>query len=181
LAIISSEQNFSNKKLIAAVLIPIILFSGYAPVLMEYLNKLNQSSNDGDPGNGFYDPNLPYYLYENNVENTEYNFNAEGECFILAEIEDIDFTWFLLDSQNYSVSYGLNIIPVEFANPFESHQILINTSNLEYFKSLTVEPLILAENTLETFLNQNTTINFQAGGPISILVRPTFAYNWLYV
>ena len=181
MAIISIDLNFKNKKLIAAVLIPIILFSGYAPVLMQYLNKLNQSNNDNDPENGFYDPNLAYYLYENNVENTEYNFNAEGECFVLVEIEDIDFTWFVLDDQNYSVSYGLNIIPVEFANPDESHQILINTSNLEYFKSLTVEPLILAENTLETSLNQNATINFQAGGPISILVRPTFAYNWLYV
>ncbi len=150
--------------------VPIILFSGYAPVLMEYLNKLNQSNNDNDPENGFYDPNLAYYLYENNVENSEYNFNAEGECFILAEIEGIDFTWFVLDDQNYSVSYGLNIIPVEFANPDESHQILIDLPNLEYFRSLTVEPLILAENTLVTSLNKNTTINFQAGGPISILV-----------
>lgn len=173
------EQKFKNKKLIAAVLIPIILFSGYAPFLLEYLNKLNQSNND--IGDGFYDPNLAYYLYENNVENSEYNFNAEGECFVLVEIEDIDFTWFVLDNQIYNVSYGLNIIPVEFANPFESHQIFIQPSNLDYFKSLIVEPLILAENTLETSLNQNTTINFQAGGPISILVQPTFAYNWLYV
>ena len=173
------EQKFKNKKLIAAVLIPIILFSGYAPFLMEYLNKLNQSNND--IGDGFYDSNLAYYLYENNVENSEYNFNAEGECFVLVEIEDIDFIWFVLDNQIYNVSYGLNIIPVEFINPFESHQIFIQPSNLDYFKSLIVEPLILAENTLETSLNQNTTINFQAGGPISILVQPTFAYNWLYV
>ena len=79
------------------------------------------------------------------------------------------------------MSYGLNIIPTEFANPLESHQILIDPFNLEYFKSLTVEPLILAESTLQTTLNEDKVINFQAGGPISILVRPTFAYNWLYV
>jgi len=164
LAIISTiEQNFKNKKLIAAVLIPIIIFSGYAPLLIAYINNLNSSSNNGAPGNGSFDPTLDYYLYLNNVESTEYNFNAEGECFILAEIEDIDFTWFLLDDQNYSVSYGLNIIPIEFANPLESHQILIDPFNIEYFKSLTVEPLILAESTLETSLNDETEINFQAG------------------
>ena len=39
----------------------------------------------------------------------------------------------------------------------------------------------MTEGTLETTLDQETEINFQTGGPISILTRPTFAYNWLYV
>ncbi|MFX1442485.1 MAG: hypothetical protein ACFFHV_03635, partial [Promethearchaeota archaeon] len=169
--------NFNKKQKIAFTLISIILFSGYAPLLADYLNRFNQPNDDME--NGF-DPNLAYYLYENNVV-SKYKFNAEGECFIIVEIEDINFTYFILDGQIYYVSYGLNIIPINFANPNESHKILIDPSTLEYFKSLTVEPLFLATGTLETSRDLDSVINFQAGGPISILIRPTFAYNWLYV
>ena len=167
-----------KKKLITLILTSVILFSGYAPFLAEYLNRFNQPNNDIEDG---FDPNLDYYLYENNVVSTKYKFNAEGECFVLVEIENIDFTWFVLDGLIYNVSYGLNIIPVNFADPYESHKIVIYPSNLDYFKSLTVEPLILAGGTLETSLDQNTEIDFRAGGMISILTRPSFLYNWLYV
>ena len=175
------EKKFKNKKLIAGVLISIILVSSYAPFIADYINKLNLINNENEITDGIYDPNLAYYLYENNVSKSEYSFNAEEECFILVEIKDIDFTWFVLDGYIYNVSYGLNIIPVDFENPLEPHQILINSSNLDYFKSITVEPLFLAEGTLETLLCQDKEVNIQAGGPISILVRPTFAYNWLYI
>ena len=167
------EKIIQNKKVIALVLTSIILFSSYAPFLAEYLNRFNQ------PNSNIGDPNLADYLYEHNVDKTTYNFKAVGECFVVVEIEDINFTEFILDNQLYTVSYGLNIIPVDFSNP--THELYIQFSDLQYFKSLTVEPLILAAGTLETSKTQDKVINFQAGGPISILVRPTFAYNWLYV
>ncbi len=116
------------------------------------------------------------------MTNADYTFDAKGECFIIVEIEGIDFTWFALDGEKiYEVSYGLNIFPIKFGESYESHQIIMDISNLEFFKSFTVEPLIIAEGILNTRLDQDSEIEFQAGGMISILVRPTFAYNWLYV
>ncbi|MFX0188828.1 MAG: hypothetical protein ACFE8A_13970, partial [Candidatus Hodarchaeota archaeon] len=168
------SRSGSSKKLIAVAIISIILLPISIPILSEFFN-LNDIERDKNINSA---QSFDNFLYVNDVDSTEYYFNAKGECYILVEIEDIDFTNFTLDGQIIDVSFGLNILPIKFSDSFTPHQITLNP---EYFKSLTIEPLFLAEGTLETTLDQETEINFQAGGPISILTRPTFAYNWLYV
>jgi hypothetical protein len=169
------KKIIQNKKFIALILTFIILFSGYAPFLAQYLNTSNTSETESK------NQLNPSFLYLNNVTNTDYTFDAKGECFIIVEIEGIDFTWFALDGEIYNVSYGLNIFPIKFGESYDSHQIIMDISNLEFFKSFTVEPLIIAEGILNTRLDQDSIINFQAGGMISVLTRPSFLYNWLYI
>ena len=169
------KKIIENKKVIALILTSIILFSGYAPFLAQYLNTSNTSETESK------NQANPSFLYLNNVTKADYTFDAKGECFIIVEIEGIDFTYFALDGDVYEVSYGLNIFPIKFGDSFESHQIIMDTSNLECFKSFTVEPLTITEGILNTRLDQDSIINFQAGGMISVLTRPSFLYNWLYV
>ncbi|NVM34618.1 MAG: hypothetical protein HWN81_03420 [Candidatus Lokiarchaeota archaeon] len=162
-------------KLTAVAVISILLLSGYTPFLDSVINDLNSNPKQ----NNIIDIDN---LYLDEVTETLYLFSAQGACYLLVEIEGTDFTYFMLDEEIYVVSYGLNIFPIEFSTDlFKIYRIKIDPSNLQYFKSITVEPLFIAEDEIEVNLNQDTEISFKAGGPISILTRPTFAYNWLYV
>jgi len=162
-------------KLTALAFISIILLSGYTPLLSNHINKLNLNPKQSiSLGN--------QYLYLDDVTQTPYDFRAQGACYILVEIEGTDFTYFMLDEEIYEVSYGFNIFPVKFSNnPYKTYTIEIALENRQYFKSLTVEPLFIAEDEIEVNLIQDTAINFQVGGPISILTRINFSYNWLRV
>ena len=162
-------------KLTALAVISIILLSGFTPFLSKSLYALRSNEVGGIADEG------EEYLYLSEVSETSYEFHPKGACYIIVDIVGIDMTHFTLDSQIYEVSYGLNIIPIDFSNQIESHAINIEQENLQYFKSLTVEPLFLAEDEIEVTLDQNTKINFEAAGPISILTRINFLYNWLYV
>ena len=129
------------------------------------------------------------YLFLDEFTATEYYFSAQGEYYIIAEIEGTDFTYFTLDNQIYEVSYGYNIFSLKTSDflLWQNSVIRIDPSNLQHFKTLTVEPLFLSEGEVETYLDddieisENVEVNFQAGGPISILFRINFPYNWLRV
>ena len=160
-------------KLTASAILCILLLSGFTPFLNSIVNKLNSNPNPN--------PSLtPKYLHLDEVSKTSYEFYAQGACYILVEIEGIDFTYFTLDEDFYEVSYGLNIFSVEFSNnPYKTYTIEI--PDYQYFKTITVEPLVIAEGEIDVNLIQDTAVNFQAGGPISILTRINFSYNWLRV
>ena len=162
-------------KLTAVVFISIILFSGYSPFISNYINELNLNPKQSI--------SLPdQYLYLEEVNETSYDFRAQGPCYVIVEIEDIDSTHFMLDGENYEVTYGFNMFPIQFSNnPYKIYTIDIDPQDLPYFKTITVEPLFIAEGEIDVNLNQNTTLNFQASGPISILTRINFSYNWLRV
>ena len=40
----------------------------------------------------WYDPDLADYLYEDNVSQTNYSFNAMNESYIMCEIQNTDYT-----------------------------------------------------------------------------------------
>ncbi|MFX1297614.1 MAG: hypothetical protein ACFFD2_22545, partial [Promethearchaeota archaeon] len=71
-------------------------------------------------------------------------------------------------------------IPITFSESLEIHNITLESN---YFQSLTIEPLFLAEGEVEVniYEEKNETISFDAGGLISILLKPNFSYNLLYV
>ena len=162
-------------KFTALALISIIILSSFTPILSETLyNEISKES-------GISPVATEEYLYLNEVTDTDYYFFPKGACYAIVDIVGIDITHFKIDNQIYDVSYGINIIPIEFSNQIKLHTINIEQVNLQYFKSLTVEPLFLAEDEIMVTLDQNTEINFKAAGPISILTRINFLYNWLYV
>ena len=161
-----------NMKLSSVTIICILFLSGYTP----FLNNLFSSNPIKNIGLS------NQYLYLEEVTQTSYDFHAQGPGYVLVEIEDIDFASFMLDDELFNVSYGLNIFPIEFSNtPDKVYTIELDPFYLQYFKTITVEPLFIAENTIEVNLDQNTTVSFQASGPISILSRINFSYNWLRV
>jgi hypothetical protein len=170
------KKNRLKISLSAVTLILIILFSGYAPFLDNSFSDLNSQPKE----NLFISEK---YLFLNEVTETEYSFRARGAYYIIIEIEGTAITYFFLDDQIYEVSYGINIFSMKAPDDLllQGSLIEIDSSNLQYFKSLAVEPLFIAENEVEVNLNENTEVSFQAGGPISILTRFAFPYNWLYL
>lgn len=148
--------------IVTATVIPIVLYN---------LNLFNTIP---------FDEGIEPYLFLDEVNNTSYSFWAIGECYTIVEIEDVDFTSFMIDSETYQVSHGLNIIPMEFPNdPDNSHQLQLDPQDVQFFKTITIEPLILAENEVNVSLDLPTGLVFKAGGPITILTRIDFSYNWL--
>ncbi|MCP4762707.1 MAG: hypothetical protein GY870_13090, partial [archaeon] len=154
-----------NNKSKATIIISLIIFSLIIPILP--LGSNNGSITDN-------------FLFIKNVEQENYEFVAEGACYIIIEVEDIGVTHFYLDQEYREVSYGMNIFSEDFGNS-GGHNIEINESNLQYFKSIIVEPLFLKEGEIQVDLDIKTEINFLAGGPISILLRTNFSYDSLYV
>lgn len=169
------------KSVIVVVIISSILLSNITPVLpirqfgtedIAEAVDFKQISSDN--------PYIDNFLYEKEITQSKYVFEAKDECYLIAEIEGIDFTVLDFDGQIFELSYGLNVFPMEFGNNFEIHFLNIGFENLEYFKSLSVQPLIISEGFIETELFYDSVLNFHASGMISILTRPEFAYNWLY-
>ncbi len=174
-------ENKIKLKVAALAIISIILFSSITPFLSKSVSDLKPKESQVDV------EEIEEYLYLREVTETEYEFRPKGVCYIIVDIVEIDFTSFSLDGEIYEVSYGLNIFPIEFPYNLELHTINITQEDLPYFNSLIVEPLFLAEGEVETYLDEdienseNVEVSFQAGGPVSILTRISFSYNWLRV
>ena len=168
-------KTITKLKLTSLLIISIMVLSGITPILTNNINELNL-----DPKQSI---NLPdKYLYLEEVSQTSYDFRAQGPCYVIVEIENINFTHFILDGENYDVSYGFNMFPIRFSNnPYKIYTIEIDPEDLQYFKTITVEPLFIAEGEVDVNLDQPTEIDFKVGGPISILSRINFSYNWLRV
>ena len=163
----------------------IILFSGYTPLFNDYFYESFKKFEQERKSNlkRAYNPLYDDFLFINEVYDTNYNFNAKGKCWVLADVDGTDFTSFKLDDEVYHVSYGLNSFPKDFGDEFTSHVIEFNQSDIseENFKWVCVEPIFIAQDNITVNLVQNETFSFYAGGPISILLQPNFSYNWLYL
>ena len=131
----------------------------------------------------WYDPRLSDFLYDDTVDETSYNFNAYGESYAICMIQNIDYTTFTLDAIVYNVSYGLNMIPINFGNENISYTLSISQEdvNNNVFDWISIEPLCIKSDAFEANLDTTTDITFEAAGLISLLVQPNFSYNWLYI
>ncbi|MFX0024019.1 MAG: hypothetical protein ACFE9S_16955 [Candidatus Hermodarchaeota archaeon] len=166
------------------LLLIIILFSGYTWIFNKLFNYAhrnvkNERKNNWNP----YNPDYNNFLYLDDVDQTEYLFNAKEECYILVDINGTDFTSFILDGDEYEVSYGINIFPLDYGEEFTSHALEIQEKDIEKgsYNWITIEPLILIKDNITVNLEVPYITNIFAGGPISILVQPNFSYNWLYL
>jgi len=121
------------------------------------------------------------YLFLSEINSSQYRYTARGECYLLAEIENMGYSSLTLDGDEYELTYGLNFIPKRFGDEFTNHTLEIFPTDLQYFNFLCVEPMFLAQGIQNTTLNCYQSIEFRAAGPISILIKPHFLYNWLYV
>ncbi|MHA1275550.1 MAG: hypothetical protein ACTSQ8_00040 [Candidatus Helarchaeota archaeon] len=117
-------------------------------------------------------PLAEHYLFVRNVTQTEFIFSAKKECYILIDINNTGLTSFWLDNKEYFVSYGFNVIPINFDEYFSNHKLVIEQSELQFFKSITVEPVFIDQGFLNTTMNNYTTIEFQAAGLISNSLNP---------
>ena len=126
-----------------------MLFSGITPFLSDQLYKLHPKPKESGYG-------LEPYLFLNEVTRSTYFFSAEGECYIIVEIEGIDFTFFMIDDEVHEVSYGLNIIPIDFPNdPYKTYRLNFNPLHLPHFKSITIEPLCFSSRWSNFNFNDN--------------------------
>ncbi|MFX1555251.1 MAG: hypothetical protein ACFFBV_15110, partial [Promethearchaeota archaeon] len=179
-------KNQNKKNIIALAIISVILLTEVFPFFNESLNKMNQKEVDESEKEKLIRAS-GNFTYISKVDQTNYPFNAKGECYILAKVNGTDYTSFQLDGELYNVSYGLNSFPKDFGEDWESHLITIDSSDLHdedsklIFEWLCVEPLYLAENNTTVNLLEETIINFDGGGPLTILIQPNFSYNYLYL
>ena len=160
-----TRKSKSKIKIVATVLIALILMSEIIPLI-----KVK--------GNG---ESPPQYLYLRYPGYLSYNFTAKGACYLYADVEDTDYITVTLDGEDFVLSYGINIFPVEFSESYEVHNVTFPGSASSCIKSFAIEPLYLAEGNVNTSLDEDTVIMFKAGGLVSLLVQPNFSYNWLYV
>jgi len=170
-----------RSKVIGLSLILLFLFSEISNPIFYNLPLNNTKDITKSPEDSFQIQSGSPYLFLTTVNQTEYLFSARKECYLIVEIENTGFTNFWLDSEAYQVSYGSNYITKVFSEEFTDHLIRIESSNMQFFKSITVEPVFLAQGYVNLTLNRTYAVNFNAGGAISILLRPDFAYNWLYL
>ena len=172
---LSIKKKFRNS-LIAISIIFVILFSGITPLI-------DIPTGEREPEPVWYDPTLADFLFEDNVTQTTYNFNAYNESYIICKIQNTAYTSFTFNSSTYNVSYGLNTFPIDFGTVNQSYSIGISQSDIDnnVFDCICVQPLIIKEDTVVVNLESTTNISFYAGGIVSILVQPNFSYNWLYL
>lgn len=172
----------SWNSILSILLIIMVIFSGFTTIFSNLI--FDRNKNKREPAENVL-LNLTYdnYCFINNVNQTEYFFNAKGPCYILAEVKGADFTSFKLDNENHSVSYGLNVFPKYFGENYTSHNITFEQTAIDnnYFDWITVEPLFLEENDIIVNLTTPYSTSFNASGAIAILIRPDFSYNWLYL
>ncbi|MFX0024577.1 MAG: hypothetical protein ACFE9S_19840, partial [Candidatus Hermodarchaeota archaeon] len=173
----------SKKQLTTVFLILVIIFSGYTWMFNEYFYELNKNSQQYDDLQQSYNPLLNNYTYINDVTQSIYEFNAKGECYLLADLKGTDFTSLKLDNDQYNLSYGINIFSKDFGYECTAHTLEFQQADIDNdnFKWVCVEPLFIAMDNITVNLDQPETIYFKAGGPISILMQPNFSYNWLYL
>jgi len=120
------------------------------------------------------------YLYLSYPDQEEYKFSAEEECYVIIDVINIDFTYFYLDDEPYQLSYGLNTFHMKFSD--EIHKINLPPNPNNFIKHLIVQPIILAEESdLTVSPDIKTSVWFYAGGLISVLLKPDFSYNELYL
>ena len=121
------------------------------------------------------------FAYINNLTETDYYFNATGACYLLAEVCGFDFTSLLLDSTRYNISYGTNVLPIDFGENWALHCIHLTDTDINFntIKWMAVEPLTLMEENITVTLNNSYNSTFYAAGLISILLQLNFSYNWL--
>ena len=131
----------------------------------------------------WFNPNLADFLYEEDINQTTYNFNAYNESYIICKIQNKAYTSFTFNSSTYNVSYGLNYFPIDFGTVNQSYSIGIAQSDIDndVFNWICVQPLIIDEDVVTTNLSNSTNISFDAGGLVSLLIQPNFTYNCLYV
>ncbi|MFX0086995.1 MAG: hypothetical protein ACFFAU_15160 [Candidatus Hodarchaeota archaeon] len=130
------------------------------------------------------EPPLPEYLFLSYPTTLDHSFLAKGECYLYADVNNTDFISVMLDREEYVLSYGINTFPIEFSEIFEEHNVSLPDSSSTCIKSFAIEPLFIAEGnlTVPTSIGLGyANMSFSAGGLISILLKPNFSYNELFV
>ncbi|MFW9881330.1 MAG: hypothetical protein ACFFG0_50340, partial [Candidatus Thorarchaeota archaeon] len=174
------KKEYRNSLIVSLVII-LTLFSSLTPFLDD--NFLSLGRNNHKLKGNWYNPDFPEFLYEDDVDQMLYNFSAKEECYIIMDIKNTDYTTFTFNETQYEVSYGLNIFPIDFGESFSSYNISVSQEDINnnIFNWIAVEPLYIKSGIINVNLTSTTDISFYAGGMISILMRPNFTYNWLYL
>ncbi|MHA1231639.1 MAG: hypothetical protein ACTSPQ_13415 [Candidatus Helarchaeota archaeon] len=163
-------------------LIIIILFSENRVILNMFVPPINK--NIQIPAtNPVFHASYDNYTVINNINQTDYFFNAKGACYVLAEVNGTDFTNFTIDNETYEVSYGFNVFSKDFGESFTSHNLTFRQKDVDNnnFKWVAIEPLFIEEDETIVNLTNSYNITFYAAGSVAILIQPDFFYNWLYL
>lgn len=168
------------RKIERAVIVLVMLFAFLSPIVTKHVKFPEGSEMPEVP---WYNPELADFLYDNTVDQTTYNFNAYNESYILCNIQNTAYANFTFNSSMYNVSYGINVIPIDFGVINQSYSIDIAQYDIDndIFDWICVQPLIIKEESIEVNLATTTDRTFDAGGAITLLVQANFSYNWLEI
>ncbi|MFW9939769.1 MAG: hypothetical protein ACFFFT_01920 [Candidatus Thorarchaeota archaeon] len=135
------------------------------------------------PKIAYYDSELPYFLYEDTVDETEYSFNGYNESYIICKVQNTAYTNFTFNNTIYDASYGLNYYMVDFADVEESYDLIIEQAdvNNDVFDWFCVQPLLIDEDEITVNMSTSEDITFNSGGGITLLFQPNFTYNELWI
>ncbi|MFW9894577.1 MAG: hypothetical protein ACFFD7_02095 [Candidatus Thorarchaeota archaeon] len=171
------------RKIQRVLIVLVLIFVFLSPSVTRFVKFPKRPEKPGEPMVPWYDPNLADFLYVDSIDQPFYPFNAYNESYIMCNIQNTAYGNFTFNNTMYNVSYGLNTIPIDFGVTNESYSIEISQHDIDrdIFDWITVEPLFIKDDVIEVNTTSKYDIEFDAGGPITILLQPNFSYNYLYL
>ncbi|MHA1192226.1 MAG: hypothetical protein ACTSP9_08005 [Promethearchaeota archaeon] len=154
-----TKNKIKRNSIIATTILFTILFAEFIPCIN--LPVWDQTSEEI-----WYEPNLADYLYEDSINETVYEFNAMDASYIICKIQNTDYTSFTFNETQYPVSYGLNMIPIDFGTENSSYSITISQDDVDnnVFDYLCVQPLSIDYDIIDVNLKTPVSLSLNMGG-----------------
>ena len=164
-----------------------LIFAMTAPVVFKFIEF--ETVNKKPQPISWFDPKLSDFFYNDTINETSYNFNANNESYIVCKIHNAPYANFTLDGTIYNVSYGMNYIPINFGLENKSYTVLFDQSDItnDVYDWFVVQPVVIDSDSIDINLATPTDISFDAGGFVSFYIRwnytsfNNFTYDQLYV
>jgi len=137
----------------------------------------------------WFDPRLSDFFYDDTIDETSYNFNAQNQSYITCKIHNTPYANFTLDNKVYNVSYGMNYIPIDFGNQNKSYTVTFDSEDItnDVYDWFVVQPVFVASGDVVINPSTTTDITFDAGGLVSLFLTwntndfNNFTYDELYI
>ncbi len=183
----------------------LIIFGIFTPIIISTIgNQIIERNLDFTSDDIFeYNPFTKYnkWLYSSNVK-TDFKFDNDffythysgcNQSYLVSQVSGTDFCDVIIDgpdeSHIYQLSNGENQISLMHDYEWSTYTIKISEEYIEHIDYLCIQPFFLSvglpeiEYSKDGFISQSDLheIKFQAIGSISILLKPDFYLNQLYL
>ncbi|KKK45838.1 hypothetical protein LCGC14_0485440 [marine sediment metagenome] len=173
----TKQKIFKNAVIVISIIF-LMLFSGLTSLV-----DWGEYKPVDKPVTSWYNPGLPDFFYEDDVDQTTNYFNAYNESYLICKVQNTAYANFTFNNIMYNFSYGINMVPIDLGVDKESYSVNITQYDIDrdIFDWIAVQPVFIDEDEIEVNMDTPEDIPFYAGGPVTILVQLNFSYNNLWI